>query len=125
MKTVTVDFDGTLDRADVQDYITEIMGLGHIVYIITAREPDGANEIEVIDNSDLRDVANQLGIDGDHIIYTSYEDKVEACNSVNSDLHLDDRIAENKLIDAHCPDTYTVWAESDRFRELCDGILRG
>ena len=96
MKQISVDFDGTLDRKDVQEYIRALLAMDIEVYVITAREPE--NGVDIIDNSDLWDVVNDLGIKPFNVWFTSYTDKYEYMKGSAIVLHIDDDSHELKMI---------------------------
>jgi len=61
---ITIDFDGTLDREDVQKYAKRLIMDGHDVFILTSRYDDlhAHNYTLNPQNKDLYDVAYSLNI---------------------------------------------------------------
>lgn len=120
MRKVSIDFDGTLDRADVQDYIAGLMGLGIEIHILTSREPE--NENEFIDNSDLWDVINQLAIPVKNVSFTSYDDKYKYLIRSKVLFHLDDQASELNSIGKETWVT-PVNVNKAHWKSKCDKIL--
>lgn len=123
MKKVSMDFDGTLDRADVQDYVAGLIGLEVDVHILTDREPEDENEIDFIDNSDLWDVVNQLAIPVKNVRFTSYLPKADWLVDSGTILHLDDQEIELKKID-DLTLVIPVDVKKPGWEERCDEILK-
>jgi hypothetical protein len=119
---VSVDFDGTLDRADVEEYMAELIGLGYNVHILTSREPQDETEAQLIDNSDLFDVANQLGIPAENIFFTAFVPKYHYLEMSNMIFHLDDSEVELGEIDK-LTNTVAINANTVDFRDKCDKVL--
>jgi len=99
MKRVSFDFDSTLDRVQVQDYARSLVNKGYEVWIITSRHPEDTDpKYKVngawvpIDNSDLFEVSDRVGIKREHIVFTSHELKSEKINELGIPFifHLDD-----------------------------------
>ncbi len=122
IKIVSIDFDGTLDRADVQDYVQELIGLGIKVQVLTAREKKKTDEINLIDNSDLWDVVNQIGLTEDDVIFTEYDDKYKYLMNSAVILHLDDQQHEIKSIN-RLTNVRAVDVNMENYKERCDKIL--
>lgn len=96
MKKVSIDFDGTLSKPNVQDYVKNIMFKGIEVHILTARESDilNTNEIQLIDNRDLWDVVEELNIPRSNVRFTGYDDKSNYLKDNLWIFHLDDDTIE-------------------------------
>lgn len=69
---IAVDFDGTLTRLDVQDFISDLMCKGVDVYVLTFR-------YEPYDNADLWEVVERLGLSR-KVIFTNGNPKSEYLN---------------------------------------------
>lgn len=104
-KKVSFDFDGTLDRKDVQDFLKEMQGLGADVYVCTFRTREYNDALhKIVDksqecNHDLFKVTDELGIPRSKIIFTEMEEKSE---------HLDDSFIW------HLDDDWTVLNDLQR-----------
>ena len=120
MKRVSIDFDGTLDRADVEEYVAGLMGLGVEVHILTSREPE--NGVDFIDNSDLWDVVNQLAIPADNVTFTAYADKCDYLADSGMLFHLDDQSMELNAI-GKLTMVKPVNVTKPHWRSKCDIIL--
>lgn len=82
MYKISIDFDGTLSRKDVQKFTKELIELGIDVWVCTFR-------MTAINNDDLFEVTDSLGIPRDNIIFTEMCDKSEFLDD-SFILHLDD-----------------------------------
>ena len=116
---VSVDYDGTLDQEEVQDYIQDLIDLGNEVHIVTLRHedrPDG--------NDDLYATADQLGIDRYYVHFTNGQMKIHFFQkSSDYAFHLDDcewqlsHLQKDGSVEA-------VWYEKDGdWKSLCDACL--
>ena len=101
-KILTVDFDDTLSKKHVQDYIEDLVNVKGIkVYILTTRYSElhlhnylhkGANHI------DLYLIAKKLGIPKHNIFFTNMEYKYKFLEKTKVLAHLDDNYIElNKI----------------------------
>ena len=100
---IAFDFDGTLTEPDVFFLAQRLIGCGHDVWIMTARIALDEEFIEkskyynrvpnrnVFErNSDLFEIAKELGIPRDKIIFTNLNDKSAAYFEHGFDLLFDD-----------------------------------
>lgn len=105
-KTVTIDFDGTLQIEEVQEFVRNLIFNGVIVNIVSARLDDlhlryGSHNGT---NSDLYAVADRLGIKRGRIFFTNGKLKYKFFRDVTPDLisfHLDNNKREVKRINKH------------------------
>lgn len=92
---VSFDFDGTGDRADVQNLIKEFIAMGADVYICTFRTKEYNDALfKIVDkstpaNSDLYKATDELGIPRENIIFTEMDDKSKFLDD-SFVFHLDD-----------------------------------
>lgn len=120
---ITVDYDGTLSRADVQEYVKKLIANGIDVWILTGRFDELHKHIHpyVKNNEDLYEVVEKLGIPRHKIIFMNMNSK--GCFLINTKVRLH---FENDLIeieDIHF-DTHTLcvnvnnsdWKEYADFR---------
>jgi hypothetical protein len=92
---VSFDFDGTLERKDVQEYAKELIDKGFDVYVCTYRTREYNDALyKIVDKStpanyDLFQVTDSLGIPRQNIIFTEMDFK---SNFLTNDFiwHLDD-----------------------------------
>jgi len=125
MKKVSIDFDNTLTKLSVQNYVKQLLLMDDIeVNILTAREDDALNtsEIHMIDNRDLWDVINDLGIKKDKVRFTGYEDKYHFLKDDNYILHLDDDGGELNNI-YKFTNVHPINVTKDSWINKCNDIL--
>ena len=95
MKNLSFDFDGTLSRKDVQTFAKSLSDLGFNIWIVTSRLKESWN-------SDLYEVAQELYIPLERIVFTNMEFKYNFfIFNPNYLFHLDDDWIELKEIDIH------------------------
>lgn len=94
MKKVSLDFDATLSRTDVQRFAKEIMHLAE-VWIVTSRctteyaMEKGWHWVDK-QNRKLFRIADNIGIKREHIVFTNHTDKIIFLEGKNFTFHLDD-----------------------------------
>ena len=115
-KSVSFDFDGTLDRSDVQDYASKLVKNGINVYICSSRPT------KAVDNSDIYGVAKELGINENNVILTSYNRKVDYLMDINAIWHLDNDTTEIKDI-RNNSNILAIDVADDNWEEQCDKLL--
>lgn len=124
---VSFDFDGTLDREDVQSFAKSLIEKGYEVWIITAR-PDifvGADGMTVQpDNKDLYDVAKSLGIQPQHVMFMCYELKETFIRGNGFSFHLDDDDIELAVITRDTDECVAVDVKQSNWRSVCEKILK-
>jgi hypothetical protein len=95
---VSFDFDNTLSRRDVQRFAKELVAEGHEVWIVTSRVSDEmANDYPVdfknrvlTSNRKLFRVADNVGINREHIIFCNFAAKLASIAGQGFAFHLDD-----------------------------------
>jgi len=98
---VSIDFDGTLSRRDVQEFAKDLVSKGIDVWIVTSRcSTEEAKKkawwwIEK-QNQQLYDVAEECGIQREKIVFTEHIDKIVFLKDKEFLFHLDDD--EHELI---------------------------
>lgn len=119
---VSFDFDGTLSRADVQDYARKLISDGVEVWICTARlSNDDAPSKRW--NDDLFEVSDQLGIQRTHIKFCSMSDKYRFFRNEDFVLHLDDDMTEIKKINEFTTTLGVNLFGNKQWVHECDEIL--
>lgn len=99
IRKISLDFDSTLDREDVQEVATNLINKGYDVYIVTSRQCTesalklGHHWVER-QNCDLYAVAEKCGIKRENIIFTEHVDKIVYLKDKGFLLHLDDDVDE-------------------------------
>ena len=129
---ISVDFDNTLTRPDVQEYIKSLINLGVEVWIVTARfdstskysesmiELWGINYL-IFEHNQLFEVAEELGIDKNHIVFMNMSPKKNFfINNRDFLFHLDDDIIELATIKY----VNTVDVLAHNWIELCDSYIK-
>lgn len=96
---VSIDFDSTLDRSDVQRFAKKLINDGFEVWIVTSRTSleyakENLDQLSInrVEKSNLKlfRVADNLGIKREHIHFTNHQLKVEFLEDKNYIFHLDD-----------------------------------
>jgi hypothetical protein len=99
---VSIDFDGTLSTKKGQKLARDHIQDGDDLYITTARPESGEfswGEYYHADNSDLYDIAEEVGIPKSKIRFTNFEPKFHILKDF--DVHYDDDEYELRLINGH------------------------
>jgi hypothetical protein len=96
---ITVDFDGTLSRKDVQHFIKGIINDNIFkVVVVTSRFECNRKEISKGYNDDIFKVVKDLDLNVSDIIFTNREFKFKAIKELGAIVHLDDYFLElNKI----------------------------
>ena len=99
MVKISFDFDSTLSIDSVQVLAMKLIKEGHEVWIVTSRFEQCDSSNNKINNSDLFEVADEVGIKREHIFFCNMVDKYEFFKE-NGDFlwHLDDDDVELTLI---------------------------
>lgn len=92
--TISFDFDRTLSEPHIQKLAKQFAGSGCTMHITTTRR-DKVKYME-IENSEVFEIAAEIGISKENIQFTNYEDKVEYVKDF--DFHFDDDEYEIDLI---------------------------
>jgi hypothetical protein len=98
---VSFDFDGTLNKFGIQEFAKELITQGIEVWIVTSRWPDTPQHPVL--NDDLFEVADELDISRERIVFTCYEHKADYfLKHPNFVFHLDDDWIEIKVMEEKC-----------------------
>lgn len=133
MNRVSFDFDSTLSLPHVQDFATSLINQDYDVWVITSRLPDGSDPQYKqhgmwvpIDNSDLFEVTDRLGIKREHIIFTSHQLKSEVINERGLDFifHLDDDWVELNHINRETSTIGVSCFGTSGWKQKCKKILK-
>jgi len=133
MKKVSFDFDSTLDKKIIQEYASSLLNDGFDVWIFTSRFPDGTEPkysirgiMVEIDNSDLFEVSDRLGIKRENIIFTSHILKSEVMNEMNLDFifHLDDCWVELNHINRETKTKGISCFGTSVWKNKCNSIIK-
>lgn len=126
---VSFDFDGTLSRKDVQEFAKNLVQSGYEVWIVTSRvatEPaleKGWYWIER-QNQELYDVAENVGIKKENIIFTEFVDKIQFLKGKDFLFHIDDDVDELIAILSSKDNCKVVNVEHSEWKETCKEILQ-
>jgi hypothetical protein len=123
-KSVTVDFDNTLSRKDVQEYVKELISKGIDVWVLTSRydELHKHRYIENPQNEDLYTITDELGIPRHKIRFTNMVAKHEYLFNTNVIWHLDDDRWELEPINKYTK-TKGISVYSGNFKNKCNKLL--
>jgi len=91
---ISFDFDSTLSRPDIQDFVKELTRKDVEIWICTSRFEDGIDETGKNWNKDLFLVAKNLDIPIERIIFTNWKDKKDYLENIDFLIHLDDDYVE-------------------------------
>lgn len=100
---ISFDFDGVLDREDVQAVASQFIADGHDVYILTARYADGSGNVwwGANWNDDLKEVAGRLGIPEARCLFSGDGTKGSLAREHGIELHIDDDMGWVSDVRAH------------------------
>lgn len=91
---ISFDYDNTLSRKDVQDFVRFCKDRNLTIWVVTAR----VGELNDSHNKDLCKVVYNLGIDKKRVIFMNNQDKSNFFSNKQFILHLDDDYLEVELI---------------------------
>lgn len=124
----TVDFDSTLSRKDVQEYVKELLASGIDVWVLTSRydqlhltpnrNPNGYT------NEDLWTVVDEVGIPRWKVIFSNMEWKSEYLTGTDVIWHLDDDSRELSYIRKAHIGTIGIQVEAGSWKQKCKRILK-
>lgn len=96
---IAFDFDHSLTNPKYQELAKKFIALGAEVHIVTSRKPNIAGVKHLYDNTQVFEIAKQVGISRENITFTSYVEKYKFLKDF--DLHFDDDEEEIYLINEH------------------------
>ena len=132
MKRVSFDFDSTLSLRLVQDYAKSLINRGYDLWVVTSRLPNGSDPkykkhgmLVEIDNSDMFEVTDMLGIKREQIIFTSHRKKSEIINEMGIEFlfHLDDDWTELNHINRETKTKGVSCFGTSGWKQKCNKIL--
>ena len=123
---VTLDFDGTLSRTDVQEYALELISKGVDVWVVTSRYDELQKHRYQINptNNDLWEVVDRLNIPRWKVRFTCMEWKANYLFHTNAIFHLDDNSDEFFEMKRIKCKTVGVQVSSGGFQNKCNRILQ-
>ena len=122
MKKVSFDFDGTLDKKSVQEYVRELISRGIQVWICTSR----LNDVSAPNkewNYDLYIVASQVGISKSRIKFMNHETRSDFFKNSDFIWHLDDDWIELNFINRETKTKGISVFGNSTWKQKCDKLL--
>ena len=126
---ISFDFDSTLTRPDVQEFAKQCIESGHEVWLVTSRQDTesalqrGHHWVES-QNQKLFEVAEQVGIDANRIVFTSHQPKIEFLAGKEFTIHIDDDIEELLDIKISKDPCVGVNVEYFEWKEITEKLLK-
>lgn len=123
---ITVDFDGTLTRPDVQEFVKKAISNGHQVFVVTLRHNEKISNHLFGDNkngwnSDIIELATRLGCS--KIYLTNGVEKYKYIQPIGADLHLDDVNAEVTEINSNT-NTLALWVNKPDWLTTANKLIK-
>ena len=122
---ITVDFDKTLTRTDVQRFVIKAIKNGHTVIVVTSRNNEfvsrrlfGENDNGW--NSDVVDLATRLGCS--KIYFTNEVEKYKYIAPLRAQIHLDDVKKEVSDVNSNT-NTLGIWVNKPDWEIEANKIL--
>lgn len=120
--TISFDFDGTLNdhfggdkvpyKKETRDWVKRLIRRGYDVHIITRRYgPENSNLGKTNEHLLVWEIAAELGVSQNKIIFTNREWKYPFIEVVGSCIHIDDDLSEKYWLDRHLPDVKMICVE--------------
>jgi len=123
MLKVSVDFDKTLSKNNVQNYIKKLLKEGIEVWVTTARFDDEMVKTHSPhhNNDRLWEVINKLGIPHERVYFTNMELKADYLDNKDFIFHLDDDVIELEFIEK----TNVVGIDSlhEHYETICNKLI--
>lgn len=119
---VSFDFDMTLDNPNIRDYAKELVEKEYDVWIHTLRFKDSIYDPTKDWNYDLYEVAEEIGIPRDKIVFCGMADK---WNFLKDDFtwHLDDDSIECDLINKNTKTIGICHFGNSTWKNKCNKLL--
>ena len=124
MKKISIDFDATLSRPDVQKFVQELMKYDVQVQVTTSRYNEENKHLYLPNptNDDMYKVTDRLGIERKDIQFTNRDFKNEYLPD-NALFHLDDDEFELEIIERYNRKTIGVNVNNKHWQSICWNIL--
>lgn len=123
---VSFDYDGTLQKREIQQYAEELIKNGIDVWLVTTRYDDNHKHLYIGTSNDvnlqLHDDCNLIGIPEHKRIFTNMEWKAKTLKEHNFLWHLDDNPDEFHAMDQEGCKTHGVWVNQD-YRGFCKKLM--
>lgn len=126
--TISFDFDGTLDdnfdgvknpyKKEVRDFALRLIRRGYNVHIITRRYGPDNSVLGLMDEHiKVWNVAKELGIPRENIIFTNRNWKYSSIASIGACIHIDDDEREKFWLDRHLPNVKMICLTNENWQE--------
>jgi hypothetical protein len=125
---ISLDFDSTLSRLDVQKFAIELKNKGIITWIVTSRQSTkialekGHHWVEK-QNEELFKIAEKCEIPKERIIFTEHAPKIEFLKDKNFLFHLDDDIDELLDIKISKDSCAPINVNYFEWKEICEKLI--
>lgn len=126
MRPVTIDYDGTLTRKDVQEFVGHLVTAKVKVFIITSRYDELHKHLYpgMVTSQEVFILAGKLGIPISRVIFTNMESKGIYLKNTNVIMHLDDDESHlQELIDEGCK-TVGINVKSNTWLEQAYHVMK-
>jgi len=127
--TLSCDFDGTINdhfngeknphKYEVRDTLKRLLKRGYDVYIVTRRfGPENSEQGLTNEHLKVWEVADELGISRDKIIFTNRKWKFSTIQSIGAFMHIDDDLEEMAWLQKNAPDVIQVWLGEETWKDI-------
>jgi len=117
---ISFDFDNTLSKPDVQDFVRYCMDKRFTIWVITAR----SGSLYDTHNRDLYNVVTELNIEPTKVIFMNHVDKYNFLLNKDFIFHLDDDFIEVELINENTQTLGVYKHPSVDWEEICWGRIK-
>ena len=123
MIKISVDFDKTLSKKHVQEYIKRLLNEGVDVWVTTARYDDENAKIYAPqhNNNRLWEVVTNLGIPFEKVYFTNMQLKSDHINNKDYIFHLDDDLIELEFLEK--TNIVGVHVLNNEYQKICDKLI--
>jgi len=120
---ISVDFDKTLSKNNVQNYVKKLLKEGIEVWVTTARFDDDMVKIHSPhhNNDRLWEVVNKLGIPHERVYFTNMDLKADYLDNQDFIFHLDDDAIELEFIEK--TNIVGVNVQDPNYQQICDKLI--
>lgn len=131
---ISFDFDGTLNdffdgtenphKSEVRDWVRRFKRRGYDVHIITRRfGPDNSVRGIMDEHIKVLELAKELGIPEEKIIFTNREWKHSFVKQIGACIHIDDEIDELIFMESYHPDAKVIWLGDENWTDNLIGEI--
>lgn len=122
---LSFDFDSTLSINSVEEFAAKLIKEGHELWIVTARHEFQDKSGNKVNNNDLFEVTDELGIPREHIYFCGMKDKFHFfLNNPGFLWHLDDDIIELSFLRSYT-NVFPIWrANGNDWYNQCNDLIR-